>query len=216
MALVDHWPLFGLRLHTPRLELRVPTDDDLAELVDLARAGIHDPASMPFTTGWTDRPSPEFEWGTLRHWWGHRSSFGPEEWELGLVVVEDGRIVGAQSIGATDFRALRTAATGSWLGLAHQGRRIGREMRAAVCQLAFDHLGARELRSGAFVDNPASNRVSEITGYEDNGVEIVLRRGERAELTKLRLTEERWRQVGSDVEVTVSGLEPCLPLFGLD
>lgn len=216
MALVDHWPLFGLRVTTPRLELRVPTDDDLAELLEVARAGVHDPATMPFTTPWTDLPSPEFERQALQHWWDARSSFNPEKWDLHLVVVDDGRIVGVQAIGATDFRVRRTAGTGSWLGLAYQGAGIGKQMRAAVCHLAFDHLGAEEVTSGAFFDNPASRGVSNATGYEENGVEIVLRRGERAELNKLRLTVERWRAAGPDIEVTVTGLEPCLPLFGLD
>jgi hypothetical protein len=35
-----HWPLAGLRLHTPRLELRWPTLADLDELVTLAAAGV--------------------------------------------------------------------------------------------------------------------------------------------------------------------------------
>jgi hypothetical protein len=28
-VLVDHWPLVGLRLTTPRLEIRLPTEDEL-------------------------------------------------------------------------------------------------------------------------------------------------------------------------------------------
>ena len=43
-SLTDAWPLFGLRLRTEHLELRLPTDDELIELLDLARAGIHPPA----------------------------------------------------------------------------------------------------------------------------------------------------------------------------
>ncbi|MEM9134096.1 MAG: GNAT family protein [Actinomycetota bacterium] len=216
MALVDHWPLFGLRITTPRLELRVPTDDDLAELIEVARTGVHDPGWMPFSFPWTDLESPDFERQALQFWWNARSSFSPAEWDLQLVVVEQGRIVGSQAIGANDFRLLRSAATGSCLGLDHQGRGIGREMRAAVCHLAFEHLGALEVRSGAFVDNLASRRVSELNGYEENGIETVIRRGERAHLAKLRLTVERWRDVRSELAVTVTGLEPCLPLFGLD
>ncbi len=39
------WPLFGLRTQSDQLELRLPTDDELLELLVLARAGIHgDPA----------------------------------------------------------------------------------------------------------------------------------------------------------------------------
>ena len=29
--LIDHWPLLGLRLITPRLELRLPSDEELSE-----------------------------------------------------------------------------------------------------------------------------------------------------------------------------------------
>ena len=43
-----YWPLFGLRLRTPRLTLRLPTDDDLARLAQFVERGIHDPATMPF------------------------------------------------------------------------------------------------------------------------------------------------------------------------
>ncbi len=37
----SRWPLAGLRLHTPDLELRWPSLDDLYELADLAAAGVH-------------------------------------------------------------------------------------------------------------------------------------------------------------------------------
>jgi len=53
-----HWPLAGLRLHTPRLELRWPTLDDLDELATLAAAGVHDPQVQPFSVAWTDAPRP--------------------------------------------------------------------------------------------------------------------------------------------------------------
>jgi hypothetical protein len=43
-VIIDHWPLFGLVLRTPRLELRLPGLDRLAELADPAAAGVHDPA----------------------------------------------------------------------------------------------------------------------------------------------------------------------------
>jgi len=54
------WPLGGLRLRTPRLELRPASDSDLDALADLAAAGVHDPAVQPFTFPWTDVPPDEF------------------------------------------------------------------------------------------------------------------------------------------------------------
>ena len=47
-------PLFALRLRTPRVELRLPSHDELVELAQVARAGIHPPETMPFRVAWTD------------------------------------------------------------------------------------------------------------------------------------------------------------------
>ncbi len=48
------WPLYGLRITTPRLELRVPDDEDAVALFEAARAGIHPAGEMPFGVPWTD------------------------------------------------------------------------------------------------------------------------------------------------------------------
>jgi hypothetical protein len=42
---MTHWPLTGLRLRTPRLELRLPALADLDELAGLAAEGLHDPGA---------------------------------------------------------------------------------------------------------------------------------------------------------------------------
>lgn len=65
----EAWPLFGIRLRTPRLELR-PVDDGLIPvLAGVARQGIHDPGQMPFGNGWTDRPDEDWESGFARYFW---------------------------------------------------------------------------------------------------------------------------------------------------
>lgn len=215
MGLVDHWPLFGLRIRTPRLELRSPTDDDLCELIEVARAGVHDPATMPFTVPWTDLTSPDFEREALRYWWNCRAGFTVSSWALPLAVAVDGELVGLQTLAADDFGDLRTAETGSWLGRAHHGRGIGTEMRAAVLHLAFVHLGALAVTSAAFVDNVASQRVSMATGYQPNGTSFALRRGERDEQIRFLLTADRWPEVRPGFAIEVEGFEPCRSLFGL-
>jgi hypothetical protein len=43
--LIDHWPLLGLRLITPRLELRLPAGEELG---DLAGLGATDAVSGAF------------------------------------------------------------------------------------------------------------------------------------------------------------------------
>ncbi len=53
------WPLFDLVIRTPRLEIRLPREDEFAALVELIDRGIHDPATMPFTTAFTDVARPQ-------------------------------------------------------------------------------------------------------------------------------------------------------------
>jgi len=159
------WPIFGLRVRTDRLELRYPSDADLEDLARMAAEGVHDPEVMPFVVPWTDAPPGELERGVLQYHWGARAALKPDDWNVELVVVEAGRVVGAQGMRATGFRKDRTVVTGSWLGRDFQGRGLGREMRGALLDLAFFGLGAEVALSGAFVHNPASQRVSAAIGY---------------------------------------------------
>jgi RimJ/RimL family protein N-acetyltransferase len=46
-------PLYGLRLRTPRVELRLPTHDELVELRDIAHAGIQTLHGADFPTSRT-------------------------------------------------------------------------------------------------------------------------------------------------------------------
>ena len=209
-----HWPLFGLRVATPRLELRLPTDAELDDLADVAADGVHDPAAMPFMTPWTDNAPPGLQQGLLQWNWRQRAEWTSERWNLGLGVFVEGHIVGVQDIGAERFAVLRSVTTGSWLGRAHQGRGVGTEMRAAVLHLAFAGLGALEAHSGAWTDNMRSLGVSARFGYEANGRRRAARRDAADEIVDLRLTRDRWAAHARD-DVTVTGLEPCLALFGL-
>jgi RimJ/RimL family protein N-acetyltransferase len=106
----------------------------------------------------------------------------------------------------------REVATGSWMGLRHQGRGIGTEMRAAVLAFAFDHLGAVRARSAAFVDNHASMRVSEKLGYRRDGTETLARRGRVTEDVRLLVDRGTFRRPAWTVEV--SGVAACLPMLG--
>ena len=209
------WPLFQLRLLTPRLELRLPTDADLADLASLAAAGVHDPDEQPFAVPWTDAAPAERARRTIQYHWLQRATWQPDKWSLDLVVVHDGTVVGTQGMSATDFAVLREVGTGSWLGQAYQGQGIGTEMRAAVLHLAFAGLGALYATSGAFTDNYASQAVSRKLGYLDDGIELYVRRGQPATTRRLRLDLQTW-QVTRAVPVTIVGLEPCLPMFGAD
>jgi RimJ/RimL family protein N-acetyltransferase len=213
VSLGELWPLFGLRLRTSRLELRLPTDDELPALMAVARDGIHPPDEMPFAVPWTRATGAEFERGFLQHHWRIRGAWSPEDWALNLAAYRDGEPVGSQTVGAESFAVRGVVDTGSWLGQRFQGHGLGKEMRAGVLALAFDGLGAREARSEAFEDNPASAAVSRALGYEQDGDEWKVVEGRPRRAQRFRITRERWA-ARPRLEAALAGLEPCRSLFG--
>jgi RimJ/RimL family protein N-acetyltransferase len=210
----DPWPLRDLVLRTPRLELRPDDDEGLRELVEVARAGVHPPEYMPFLHAWTDVDPREQGREMLQYFWSQRARVHPESWSVHFLVRHQGQVVGVQGMIGRDFGVLRSVSSGSWLGLAHQGRGFGSEMRAAVLQLAFDHLGAVEAASGAFVDNHASLRVSEKLGYRPNGTLRHVRRGEPVTEVVLRLEPAGF--IRPAWTLRVEGLDACRASFGAD
>jgi RimJ/RimL family protein N-acetyltransferase len=88
-------------------------------------------------------------------------------------------------------------------------------MRQMVLALAFDHLDAEVAETEAFLDNPASNRVSLAVGYRPNGFGRLPRRGVAAEAQRFRMTLEDWH-ARERPTVVVAGLECCLELFGIE
>jgi RimJ/RimL family protein N-acetyltransferase len=217
VPLADSYPSFDLVIRTPRVELRGATDDLLAALLPIIRAGIYDPeAPLPFDDPmslYDESPEREYRW--LRAIWAGRSRVEVDEWwRLYFVVIYDGKPIGMQDLTGVAFRTLRTVTTFSWLGRDYQRIGLGREARAAVLHLAFDGLEAQRAESEAFHDNHASNRVSQVLGYVPNGVGWATRRGEPAPLSRWLLTRERWEATRRD-DITVAGLAPCRDLLGL-
>jgi RimJ/RimL family protein N-acetyltransferase len=208
------WPLFDLRLRTARLELRLPTDDEVAALAAVAKAGIHGPDEMPFASPWSIMPSPEFDRGFIQHHWAARAEWTPENWHLALVAFQDGAPIGAQSLYARDFARLRMVHSGSWLGRDHQRQGLGTEMRAALLALSFEGLGADVAETEAFLDNPGSLGVSQRLGYEDNGIGRLSPEGTPRDVQRFRLTAARWRTIDRP-RVSIEGLDGCLDMFGV-
>ncbi|MEU9623511.1 GNAT family protein [Streptomyces sp. NPDC088251] len=208
-----HWPLYGLRLRTPRLELRLPDLELLDGLASVAVDGVHAPADMPFTVPWTDASPAERGRAVFQHVLATVADWSARDWALSLAVLHEGQVVGRQDVMAKDFALTGEVSTGSWLGLAHQGRGIGTEMRAAALHLAFAGLGARTAVSSAMTDNPRSLGVSRRLGYLPDGLEVAAVRGAPVTLQRLRLDRARWEE-HRDVDVTVEGLDGCREEFG--
>jgi len=208
-----HWPLFGLRVDTPRLMLRYPDDDDAVVIAELAGEGVHDPGWMPFSIPWTDVAPPLLQRNSLQHIWRTRASWTTDDWHLPMAVIVDGHIVGVQALTAEQFPVLRTVATGSWLGRRYQGKGIGTEMRAAILHFAFAGLGAEYGASRAFADNEPSIGVSRRLGYEEVGRHLMVRRDEPAWMIDFRVTRAQWEEHRRD-DIDIVGLEACGDLFG--
>jgi RimJ/RimL family protein N-acetyltransferase len=206
------WPLFDLVVRTPRLEIRLPREEEFGALLALIADGIHDPATMPFTAPWTDRPSPARDRESAQWWWRQRAEWAAEKWSLTGAVFVDGEVVGVQDMNAEHFATLRSVHTGSWLGRAHQGRGLGKEMRQAILHLAFAGLGTQEAHSGAFFDNEASLATSRAVGYQPNGEAVGPRRDGAARMLNVRIDRATWEERRRD-DIELVGLEGCLDMF---
>jgi RimJ/RimL family protein N-acetyltransferase len=210
---MSNWPLFDLHLRIGPLELRPPDDDLLNALCAVAKAGVHPPDQMPFAVPWTRRPSPAFEREFLQFHWRNRADLGPAGWNLEFAVLLDGQPIGCQALMARNFATYRQVSTGSWLGKAHQGQGNGKQMRAAVLTLAFDHLGAQVAETSAFLENHPSAAVSRALGYRENGLGLLAPDGVARETQKFRLTREDWQAAPRPV-VDVAGVDACRALVG--
>jgi RimJ/RimL family protein N-acetyltransferase len=219
-VLTDAWPLFALTIETERLTLRLPRDEEVARLGQVAADGLHDPADRPFLTPWTEGGPQARARFVLQGHWASLGEWRPDDWALGLAVFpkdgSEGGAIGRVTLWARDFAVVREVTTSSWLGLEHHGRGIGTEARAGALALAFDHLGAVAALTEVFQDNHASQGVSRKLGYVHDGISRDARGEEALVSDRLRLTADAWRERKSERSaVTVSGVEQCLAEFGL-
>ena len=212
MELVDIFPAFGLRIECGPVTLRAMREADAPRVAELASGGIHKEGARPFLQPWNLSETQPLL--SLQFYYRTWAAFSPESWTLLMAVERDGVMVGAQDMKADKFAVLRHGETGSWLGLAHQGRGTGTLMRQAILTFAFDNLGAVEMRSGAWADNPGSHRVSEKCGYVTNGYQLLERQGERVRQDDFVVTPDTF--VRPPHEVVVTGVEAFRRAIGLE
>ncbi|MFN2539626.1 MAG: GNAT family N-acetyltransferase [Mycobacteriales bacterium] len=192
------WPLHDLVLRAPDLELRGMTEQWARRLADVVPDDLeHHPRLAHFSAG-TD---------VLQAYWRNNGRWLPSDWVAQFVVLHQGEPIGLQALEGKDFAAGRTVDTHSWLVLSARGQGLGKQMRAAVLALAFDHLGARAAVTEAWSDNASSLGVSRSLGYRDSHRET---REDGRVLQHLTLTA--W---SSPWAVEISGVVACLPYFGL-
>lgn len=209
------WPLFDIRVSTPRLTLRYVTDDLAAQLADLAARGIHDPKTMPFAEPWTDVEPPQLQRNTLQYFWRTRAETTSEHWSLNLAAIDrDGHLVGQCSLDAAGFPKTRTASTGSWIGRQFQGRGLGREMRHAALHLIFAGLHGETATTRAWHDNTASLRVTRSLPYTQNGAVQKLRRDRPDTMLAFAMTRRQWQSIRRS-DIHLADIGPICEFLGI-
>ena len=83
-----------------------------------------------------------------------------------LIVEREGRLAGAVGIGAMRY----VSELGYWLGRDYWRKGFMTEATREILAYGFDVLGLRLVRSGLFVDNPASLRVQAKLGFRRIGL----------------------------------------------
>ena len=200
------WPLTGLEVNTHSVSLRYVTDESGFALAELAAQGIHDSATMPFARPWTDVAAPELQRNAMRYYWRSRAETTADHWDLHFAVLVGGVVVGMCSIAADRFPVLRSVETGSWIGLAYQGRGIGREVRRAALHVIFSGLDADTATTRAWHDNVASLAVTRSLPYVQTGTSVQLRRGSPDRMLHFAMSRADWRRVARD-DVEVVGID---------
>ncbi|MER5207825.1 GNAT family N-acetyltransferase [Streptomyces sp. NPDC002825] len=213
--LTDHWPLMALRVRSPRLELRLPSEEELAEVADVAARGVTSPGARTTPMPWTELPPAERARHVIQLHWSRLGRWTPQDWALNLVAFHEGRPIGIQDVRAVDFGVRREIVSGSWLGLDHHGKGLGTEMRIAMLYLAFAELGTVSATSLSFADNHASATVSRKLGYRPDGITRDVLHGEVVESLRFRLSREDWT-AQDHPPVTVTGLKGGEELFGIE
>lgn len=213
--LAEHFPAFALEVRTPRLTLRFPDDADLLDLAEVGASGVHPPDEMPFETRWTEVPPPFQQRNTLGFFWTQRTTLQTDAPHLTLVAVVDGAVVGTQAMLTSSWSGTRTFETGSWLGLDHQGKGLGKEMRIAALQLAFDGFGAQRCTTAAHDDNAASIGVTRALGYRPNGNELVASPEGPRVLENFVMERSDFDAIRRD-DIELVGAAAVLELFGTE
>lgn len=212
--LADFWPLLRLRLATPRLELRLPTEEELAALAEVAAGAVHRPGERPYLTPWAEGSPRQRAVHVLQQHWSRRGNWTVDAWTLELGLFYEARPVGMVALRGRHFPVLREVKTESWIGLSHHRRGLGTEARIALLHLAFEELGAVSALSEVFPDNAGSQGVSRKLGYRHDGISRDVREKQVVVSDRLRLDRDDWQRA-QHPQVTVTGIGPCLPLFGL-
>ncbi len=199
----------GLRVSCGEVTLKAPTVSEALAAADLVAGGLFAEGDRVTLADWyhpddlvrTARGSISY---LLDSWTGMAASR-----ELPFVIVVDGTVVGAQGLHVNaPFVITREVSTGSWVGRHHRGAGFGTLARWCALEIAFEGLHALTVRSEAFIENHASQRVSQKCGYQPDGTAVCAQAttGQRMVMRRFRHDRERWRALARPL-VRAEGLD---------
>ena len=209
------WPLFDLRIRSEHLVLRLPTDDELDRPCragpirhprrgrDAVRGAVVDAAEPRVRD--RIRPAPLDD-----AWRRGRPRNGGSTWpSSGTASSSPPRRSRPKASRSTTWS---TPARGSPGGSSGRGsaRRCGARSWRSPSTISVPSVAESE----AFLDNAASNAVSQSLGYEPNGFGRLAPEGVSRETAKYRMTRAVW-EARPRPTVEVDGLDRCRALFGI-
>ncbi|GIT91032.1 GCN5 family N-acetyltransferase [Jannaschia pagri] len=155
------------KIHTDRMELRLPQHGDYRAWVSLRDA------SAEFLQPW------EPEWAadhlgrksfTNRVYWAQRSQTQGSALALFLIRKADGALLGAITLDNIRRGPAQSATLGYWIGLPHARQGYMREAIVALSHHAFNRMDLSRLEAACLEENTASRGLLERSGFKYEGV----------------------------------------------
>ena len=192
------WPLFDLRVRTPRLELRYIDDELATELALLAAEGYPRPSHHAVRTSRGPMSSRrELERNTMQFYWRCRAETSPKSWSINLATIVDGKRRwddGADGPRLPDAAPVRNrvVARPRVPGPGHRQRDASR-----IAATRLHRLRCGIATTGAWHDNGPSLGVTRSLGYAENGHKRMMRRDSRRRAVAVRDEPSRLRRASA-------------------
>ena len=187
-----NWPINSLAIHTERLALRVPREDDIEKINALLQTGVQAENTPEYSSSWLyiDKSNRINEY--IKDINTHYDNWKPDHWNLPLAVLFEDKPIGMQYISHKPIGNIYTFGSGMWVGLEYQNKGFATEMGRAVLKFGFETLNASTGFLGAWSDNKASLRVIEKLGYKECRRTLAERSGEQAENITLQFSGKNY------------------------